>query len=298
MLSDRSYVRDGYPREKTSVLTWLICAIVAGFALQIGCYFLWPDGEASLRNELGLSAEALRAGHVWVLFTSSFLHAPNFLFHLGANLLALYFIGRELLPVLGSKRFVGLYTGAILTGALTWLAVHYRTGGSYIGATAGIEALLVVYACFYPHRRVDFLLFFAFPISVKPKHLAIGLLFFELFGLMYFELQQVQLPMGVAIASSAHLGGMFAGWFYFRYFHDVSWYPSTARAETELPRALKRSRKNAPVIPVPTIDMTNPSDVRAEVDRILDKINSHGFSALTADEKRLLDEAKDLLSRH
>ena len=36
----------------------------------------------------------------------------------------------------------------------------------------------------------------------------------------------------------------------------------------------------------------------AEVDRILDKINSHGFGALTEGEKRILDEAKDLLSRH
>jgi hypothetical protein len=33
------------------------------------------------------------------------------------------------------------------------------------------------------------------------------------------------------------------------------------------------------------------------VDRILDKINSDGFGALTEAEKRLLDEAKDLLSR-
>jgi hypothetical protein len=38
--------------------------------------------------------------------------------------------------------------------------------------------------------------------------------------------------------------------------------------------------------------------LRAEVDRILDKINSEGFGALTAEEKRLLDEARDLLSRH
>jgi len=29
----------------------------------------------------------------------------------------------------------------------------------------------------------------------------------------------------------------------------------------------------------------------------LDKINSRGFGALTDDEKRILDEAKDMLSR-
>jgi hypothetical protein len=45
------------------------------------------------------------------------------------------------------------------------------------------------------------------------------------------------------------------------------------------------------------VNLGSREDLRAEVDRILDKINSQGFGALTADEKRLLDEAKDLLSR-
>jgi len=45
------------------------------------------------------------------------------------------------------------------------------------------------------------------------------------------------------------------------------------------------------------VNLTNRDDLRAEVDRILDKINSQGFGALTADEKRVLDEARDLLSR-
>jgi membrane associated rhomboid family serine protease len=298
MLSDRSYTRDNYPREKTSVLIWLICAIIAGFVLQLGFRFLWLNGDRSLLKELELSVDGIKAGHFWILFTSSFLHDPRFLFHIGVNLLGLYFIGRELLPVVGSRRFAGLYLGAILTGALTWLAVHWKDGGSYYGATAGVEALLVVFACFYPHRRMDFLLFFVFPVTVKPIHIAIGLLFFELFGLMFFELRGELLPYDFALASSAHLAGMFAGWFYFRYFHDISWHlPPAPPADLELPRWMKRGAKTAPAIPVAQVDMTNPNDVRAEVDRILDKINSEGFSALTADEKRLLDEAKDLLSR-
>jgi hypothetical protein len=46
------------------------------------------------------------------------------------------------------------------------------------------------------------------------------------------------------------------------------------------------------------VNLTNRSDLRAEVDRILDNINREGFGALTEEEKRLLDEARDLLSRH
>jgi hypothetical protein len=45
------------------------------------------------------------------------------------------------------------------------------------------------------------------------------------------------------------------------------------------------------------VNLSNRDDLRAEVDRILDKINSQGFGALTEEEKRKLDEAKDMLSR-
>ncbi|MCC5022360.1 MAG: hypothetical protein J6386_06020 [Candidatus Synoicihabitans palmerolidicus] len=41
----------------------------------------------------------------------------------------------------------------------------------------------------------------------------------------------------------------------------------------------------------------SPQNLRAEVDRILDKINSQGFGALTDDEKQLLDQAKDMLNQ-
>jgi hypothetical protein len=38
--------------------------------------------------------------------------------------------------------------------------------------------------------------------------------------------------------------------------------------------------------------------MRVEVDRILDKINTSGLASLTAAEKRLLDEAKNLSPRN
>jgi hypothetical protein len=38
-------------------------------------------------------------------------------------------------------------------------------------------------------------------------------------------------------------------------------------------------------------------DLKAEVDRILDKINVSGFGSLTPEEKRTLDQARDMMSR-
>jgi hypothetical protein len=64
-----------------------------------------------------------------------------------------------------------------------------------------------------------------------------------------------------------------------------------------LPRWFRRWKKAATPAPRFKVNLSNRDDLRAEVDRILDKINSQGFGALTAEEKRLLDEARDLLSR-
>jgi hypothetical protein len=65
----------------------------------------------------------------------------------------------------------------------------------------------------------------------------------------------------------------------------------------ELPAWLKRKKSEKRTTSY-KVNITPHGDLKTEVDRILDKINSAGFGALTDEEKRLLDEAKDLLSRH
>jgi membrane associated rhomboid family serine protease len=241
------------------------------------------------------------------LVTHGFLHDPadsNFLFNLLLDVLGLYFLGRELLPLLGPGKFLSLFAGALVTGGLAWAAVHWRQAGFqqagfqyHIGATAAIDALLVVFACFYPDKKIDFLLFFIFPVSVKPKHLALGLAGFDLFGLLFYEIPGASLPFGMVIANSAHLGGMAAGWLYYRYFHDAGWLSFKPKADIELPRWMKRKSKVVVTPAAYQVNLTSRRDLRAEVDRILDKINSDGFGSLSPGEKRLLDEAKDLLSR-
>ena len=107
MLSDRSYMRGDYPREKTSVLAWLISAVVAGFVLQLVFARIF-EMPGVLEHYFGLSASGLRGGRVWALLTYSFLHDPRNLLHIVGNLLGLYFLGRVLLPMLGTTRFLAL----------------------------------------------------------------------------------------------------------------------------------------------------------------------------------------------
>jgi membrane associated rhomboid family serine protease len=293
-------MRGDYQRERTSVLIWLISAIIAGFILQLLVLSPWVrDGSEVIRG-LALTIPGVRAGWIWTLLTYSFLHNPHFIFHIVGNVFLLFLLGRELLPMLGSKRFLGLYAAATIVGGLAWTAVHWRYGGAgqmHMGATAAIDALFVVFACFFPNQELNFLLLFLFPVTVKPKYVAAALVAFDLFSLVFWELPNTALPYDAVIASSAHLGGMLTGFVYYRFMYDSNWFGRGEHDEVELPRWLKRAKK-APAAPAEfRLNVATPEEIRAQVDRILDKINSQGFAALTPEEKRLLDEARAALSR-
>ena len=284
-----------YPKRNTSAVVWLVAALVAAFVIELVLLSPWfgPAGN-NLVGQLALTVRSLQSGHLWTLLSHSLLHSTGNPFQILFTVLGLIFIGREVEPLLGSRRFFSVYGGAILLGALCWTAVHWVHGGIYIGASAGIMALFVVLACLYPNQEISFLILFLIPVTVRPKYLALGLLGLNLAGLALYEIPGTSAPFDYA--PSVHLGGMLAGWIYFRYFHANNGWD---RAPTlELPAWMRRDVKVSTKSPLETPKTGKPpANLRAEVDAILDKINSQGFGALTEEEKRLLDEAKDMLSR-
>jgi membrane associated rhomboid family serine protease len=292
MLSDRSYMRDSYGRQTTSVLTWIISALAAGFILQVIFERAFLSG--AFTHFAALSSTGLRAGRVWSLLSYTFVHEG--ILHVLGNALALYFLGRELIPMIGEKRFGWLYVLSALAGGLLWFAVNFNHAGSLlIGASATVCAFLVLFACFFPNREITLLVFFVLPVTLKPKYLAAIVAIVDLFGFLFGELPGGRFDFG--IAHSAHLGGMVVGLLYYHFIHQREWRNPDSRAEIELPRWLRKSQKAQTAAAPYKVNLTTREDLRAEVDRILDKINSEGFGALTAEEKRVLDEAKDSLSR-
>jgi membrane associated rhomboid family serine protease len=297
MLSDRPYMRDDYQPEKTSVVVWLICAIVAAFLLQ-NILGRWFGTGPVLEQYLALSAPHLQSGHVWTLLTYCFLHSPSNLLDLLFTLIGLFFFGREVLAQTGPRRFLGLFAGMTIGGGLLWAITHWQSGGMLFGAAAAVYGLLAVFACFQPNRAITLLLFFVLPVSIKPKHLALIAVFIDLCGFLFYEILRQPSPFG--LAHSAHLGGMAVGWVYFRYLHGARWHWPIRRRQTEveMPRWLEKIKKTGATPASYHVNLTHRDNLRAEVDRILDKNNSQGFGALTTEEKHTLDEARDLLSRH
>ncbi len=299
MLTDRSYMRDDYPgyrAPRTSVLIWIIVATVAGFILQ-NIFLRWFNAGALFHYNLGLTIEGLQSWKLWTLLTHGLLHSTGNLLHIIGNLLAIYFLGRELVSLLGERRFVLFYLAAILTGGLAWTATHWwGAHGLLMGASAAACGLLAVFACFYPNRQITLLLFFVLPVTVKPKYLAWVVLGLDLCGFVFYEVMGAASPFG--IAHSAHLGGLLAGWVYHRYLHEPDgWSLPWRKTTMTLPRWARKARVASNPTPAYKVNLTDRTDLRAEVDRILDKINSQGFGSLTDDEKRVLDGARDILNR-
>ena len=304
MLYDRPYMHDQPTGRRTSPLTWLMCSVVAGFLIQMVLTRWFAGGEAFVNSQLALTVRGLREGRAWTLLTYGFLHSPVNLLHIVGNLLAIYFLGRELLPMLGARRFLGLYGTAIMLGGVAWSAVNWRhenalaaaTGQQQVlwGATAGVDALLIVFACFFPNQEMTFLFLFV-PVRVKPKYVAYGFVLFDLFGFAFYEVMGAPSPFG--FAHSSHLAGMLVGLLYYRFLHDAEWHIAARPAAITLPHWLQRTARPAAPAASGRVSLSSRADIRAEVDRILDKINSQGFGALTPEERHLLDEARDLLSR-
>src|SRR5580704_13605961 len=130
MLYDRPYMRERREDYRTSPLTWLISAIVAAYVLQMLLirpleHVAWAQQfEQLIINGFALSVSGLHALHLWTLVSYGFLHDTDNILYVFGNLLILYFLGRELLPMLGTRRFFGLYAGALLLGGLFWTAVN------------------------------------------------------------------------------------------------------------------------------------------------------------------------------
>jgi membrane associated rhomboid family serine protease len=85
-------------------------------------------------------------GAVWQLVTSMFTHVD--IWHIGFNMLALWFLGPQLELALGRARFLGLYLLSGLTGSafVYWLAPEHSATIGASGAVFGLMGGLLVIA--------------------------------------------------------------------------------------------------------------------------------------------------------
>ncbi|RCL30040.1 MAG: rhomboid family intramembrane serine protease [Puniceicoccaceae bacterium] len=212
-------------------------------------------------------------------------------------MLGLYFIGRVIEPILGSRTFLYLYLASGIVGALLYLSFHFdptSLGGGLVGASAAVSGILAFFCLIKPEERITLLLFFVFPISLKPKWLLRAYAAISL-GLLFTE----ELYGSGNIAHSAHLGGLLAGFLFYQFFYRDrhSLFQSFQEPSIELPTWFKKQKKRDSNARYSVNYSDSNTQLKSEVNRILDKINLHGFASLSEEEKSTLEKAKALFNR-
>ena len=290
MIYDRPYMSTRFDKRSQDALLRLIGINVGVFILQnllpaIGV----PD---FIGPWFALSHDSISSGKVWTLISYSFLHGG--LVHLLFNCLGIYLLGRSLLEEISLKQFFEVYFMAVLGGALLWYASSFfNVSGLLLGASGGVFGLLALFALLHPNQEVQFLLFLVLPVRVQRKVIGIVLLGISALGFLIDEALGSQ-----RIAHSAHLGGMLGAFIYLKAFFGRDTPSKSAGSSIHLPRWLSRKKpaKSSTSFNY-TVNVRPETDMKAEIDRILDKINSKGFGSLTQKEKETLDQAGDLLKR-
>jgi membrane associated rhomboid family serine protease len=164
---------------------------------------------------LALSGYGMKSGHLWELLTYQCLHRGPL--HWLLNLAGLWFLGRAVEHRLGAKKFLGLYLGAVLAGAvlqsLPALAgyvlpealesvagfLRERFGDMMAGSSVGLCGVLAVFC----RLKASAPLWRCSRFPIQANHL-LG------FALSLAVLL-VLVPTDPRLAHVAHLGGLLAG---------------------------------------------------------------------------------------
>jgi membrane associated rhomboid family serine protease len=279
-------------------VAWFL-GLVAGVYVLQAVLLIWFNNDTLTRLAV-LSGNNLRSGRFWTPLTHALVHHSPL--HLLLNLGGAYILLRHLDEQLSRAHLVGLSIATALGGAALWLAFHLGHHGHVLGASAIIMGYLTVFVCLDPREPIHLI-----PWPRYTLLLVLGGL--DLVGLFAREL-----PLGLAhhpISHSAHVGGMLAGWLYYLLALRKNAWSARLSALFRRPTAVEPpawqrrpratrdtvSRVNLAPHPAPATYAQAASfsgsteELRAEVDRILDKMNLHGAAALTAAEQRLLAQA-------
>jgi membrane associated rhomboid family serine protease len=236
-----------------------------------------------IRTVLAMSPAEFGA-RPWGAISYLFVHGG--ILHLAGNMLGLYLFGTAVENRMGSRPFILYYICCGVGAALFCLLLStFSHQAPIIGASGAVLGVAVAFAIYWPDAEI---LILPIPIPIKARTLVLGLAVLNLVLALW-------IPDGVA--REAHLGGMLAGWLYFKAQalsrrrpaplmrqqpERVVMVQQTAASRDSDPRIAPAGR------PLPPRPGSDP--VAAEVDRVLDKISAKGIESLTPEERRFLDE--------
>ena len=238
----RDYAREtpspsGFLGPATDVCKKLIIANVAVFILQLFTRHPPQVGGSVVGDWLSLGVVELLHGQVWRLVTYAFCHNVNegFPFHLLFNMLFLWWFGKTLEGMYGSREFLLFYLTAAIAAGFVFVGIDAATKNVWElrpveGASGAIMAIVIVYAMYFPRHRIY--IWGVIPIEIR--WVAAAYVVMDL-------LPVLSAFNGTAerdnVAHTAHLGGAAMGFLYKTY----NWRISSMFSGWRLPRLGNRS---------------------------------------------------------
>lgn len=239
---------------------WLLISNLIFFLIQ-------QFGSGWFETNCGLVPYRFWAGlQVWRIFTYLFLHGG--FFHFLMNMFTLWMFGRELENVWGTGEFLKFYfICGICAGIFNIIFEPFSTV-SIIGASGAIYGLLAAFAIVFPDSVIY--LYGIIPMQAKQFVILLGVIeFFASFhGAPTF------------IARLAHLGGLLTGYFYLKSYEFRSLSDRIFHKLIDSIIVTKESVRNK--------KQSKKMDIAKEVDRILEKVLTHGADSLTEEEREIM----------
>ena len=260
------FTRSWAPPQRIVLLS-LIGLNAAAFIVQL---VLTSWNQPYVLEYLGLSDRGINDAYAWQFFTAPLLH--NNIWHFAADMLVLYFIGRDVEAIIGQRQFLFLYLFGAFSGELGHLFLM-PSDCVLFGASGGVAAIFIAYATILPELEMTTLLLFMVPVRLKMRRLAQIALVGAVALLLY--------DRSGAVGHSAFVGGAIAGWFY----AQLLGFGRTSL----LQRVLRQRRLEAARLK----SMRADQFVAEEIDPLLEKISQRGLASLSRRERRLLEQARE-----
>lgn len=305
---DREYYRES-TQDRFS--EWFGQRGTVGIIVVTGCVYLLqlltrsPNFlEPDLLARWGMfDLHRIAAGEVWRLVTPIFLHDWMSPLHFIFNMIVLYWFGTIIEGVYGTKEFVSFYLTAGVLVEVAEFAARFAgvmdPNVQSLGASGAVTAVMVLFACHFPHRRLRFWFLIPAPAWV----VVCVLIAADVLGVMGIRPGRVN--------HVAHLFGAAAGFAYFFFQIRVStllpsfdWLFSTraARPRLKVVSAVEQEPELPPkpiaTAPQPALPGSSVDEhLEAKLDYVLEKVSRHGKESLTPEETEILLRASEIYKR-
>jgi len=269
---DRDYSRESteppnyvnVPRFSSIIWLMIICVV-----------FSVIEYEPKLKFLTDISFDGIfRQGHIWAVLFAPF--TPDFFWGTLGHCLLLFFIGRRLVETDGFKEFFWLYFASAIVGMILFWGVQFIFPRLEMNVKSFVDAsnfsacgIFTVFAIRYSKEKVY--LYFVLPIQIRLLLILLILFIFvkmastHIYFAEYFALLG-SIGFGYLIASK-HLRVTFLGSRFKTMFGSITLPFSGGK------HSLKKMTED---------------EIKAEIDRLLDKITANGPGSLTTKERDFL----------